>query len=293
MICSCSKFSIDEAGTNVVVLSRNGANMAAVSFSQSVLVVDTLYSPDAAAEAKKEIEKLFPGKIISTVINTHGHYDHAYGNQVFSDVRIIAHKTAENVMRLNYKDENIKNILKKVSSEKFILTPANLVTDKSHVETIDIVPVYIEWIGNGHSSSDLLIAIPEYKVIFTGDVFMGSGFPKFKTYKGNNMYPGNWSVNRYIEALGTVLNLGEYKYAVPGHGRYFNPDRLKLWLKYFRLLKKDIHSLIKEGKKGNDIVSKLKKKEHYITLFKEYNFTEYPLIHHRTFIRKFYESLKK
>ena len=72
------------------------ANSLIVINEESVLVVDTHQSLSAARALLAEIRKL-TDKPVRTVVNTHWHGDHVYGNQVyrqaFPDVKFIGHHT--------------------------------------------------------------------------------------------------------------------------------------------------------------------------------------------------------
>ena len=68
-----------------------GSNNVAIVGDRDVLVVDTGTSP-AAARAFIEDLKLVTTKPIRYVVNTHFHYDHTDGNQVYAgNADIIAH----------------------------------------------------------------------------------------------------------------------------------------------------------------------------------------------------------
>src|SRR5204863_3474152 len=57
-----------------------------------VILVDDHVSPAAASVLLDELKEI-TAKPVRTVINTHFHYDHAHGNQVFGkDVEIIGHE---------------------------------------------------------------------------------------------------------------------------------------------------------------------------------------------------------
>ncbi len=70
------------------------ASSLVVVQSDHVVVVDTRESPAAARALLADIRRL-TDKPVTTVINTHWHGDHVYGNQVFAEafpgVRIVAH----------------------------------------------------------------------------------------------------------------------------------------------------------------------------------------------------------
>src|SRR5215471_4484484 len=68
-------------------------NSSVIVNDDDVIVVDDHVSPAAAWVLLDEIKE-FTNKPVTTVINTHFHFDHAHGNQVFdsSRVNIIGHE---------------------------------------------------------------------------------------------------------------------------------------------------------------------------------------------------------
>ena len=67
-------------------------NSTVIVNDRDVVVVDDHVSPAAAWVLLEEI-KTFTDKPVTTVINTHFHFDHAHGNQIFAPgVQIIGHE---------------------------------------------------------------------------------------------------------------------------------------------------------------------------------------------------------
>ena len=67
-------------------------NSAVIVNDDDVMIVDDHVSPAAAWVLLEEVKKLTP-KPVRYVVNTHFHFDHAHGNQVFGpDVEIIGHE---------------------------------------------------------------------------------------------------------------------------------------------------------------------------------------------------------
>jgi len=67
-------------------------NSTVIVNSDDVILVDDHVSPAAAWVLLDEIKTL-TNKPVRTVINTHFHYDHAHGNQIFEkDVAVIGHE---------------------------------------------------------------------------------------------------------------------------------------------------------------------------------------------------------
>ncbi|MBI4419596.1 MAG: MBL fold metallo-hydrolase, partial [Gemmatimonadetes bacterium] len=69
-----------------------GANAAIIINENDVLVVDSHISPAAAWALLKELKAVTP-KPVRYVVNTHFHFDHTHGNQIFPpDVEVIGHE---------------------------------------------------------------------------------------------------------------------------------------------------------------------------------------------------------
>src|SRR4051812_15970229 len=76
-----------------------GSNNVVIAGDRDVLVVDTGTSP-AAARAFIEDLKLVTTKPVRHVVNTHFHYDHTNGNQVYAGkADIIAHEYVKHAIR--------------------------------------------------------------------------------------------------------------------------------------------------------------------------------------------------
>ena len=69
-----------------------GSNATIVINDDDVLVVDSHISPAAAAALLNELRSI-TDKPVRYVVNTHFHFDHAHGNQIYpEDVQIIGHE---------------------------------------------------------------------------------------------------------------------------------------------------------------------------------------------------------
>jgi glyoxylase-like metal-dependent hydrolase (beta-lactamase superfamily II) len=69
-----------------------GSNTAIIINDDDVVIVDSNISPASAAALAAELKVITP-KPIRYVINTHFHFDHAHGNQIYpADVEVIGHE---------------------------------------------------------------------------------------------------------------------------------------------------------------------------------------------------------
>jgi glyoxylase-like metal-dependent hydrolase (beta-lactamase superfamily II) len=184
--------------------------VAAVNTKKGIVIIDSGMSPSLTARHKSIIEEEFKHSDFKYVINTHHHDDHVNGNQVFKDTEIIAHENAVKRMQENNIKEEItsyvkytrernkirnrlKKTLKKDSGMRkklsdriyisgrmcddyetiFRLTlPTITFTDRLILDMGDLT-IELVYFGPGfHSDNDIIVSIPEEKVVFMGDILM-------------------------------------------------------------------------------------------------------------------------
>src|SRR6266550_3480662 len=102
-----------------------GSNNVVIIGNRDVLVVDTGTTP-AAARAFVEDVKLLTNKPVRYVVNTHFHYDHTDGNQVYAGkADIIAHdyvkqaiQTLNVLQREPFKTSQLTNVPRRIEMLK-------------------------------------------------------------------------------------------------------------------------------------------------------------------------------
>ena len=102
-----------------------GSNIPVIVNDRDVLIVDTGTTPAAARALIEDLEKI-TDKPVRHVVNTHFHYDHTDGNQVFaSTADIIGHEyVREAILHLNvlarepYKTSQLTNVPNRIEALK-------------------------------------------------------------------------------------------------------------------------------------------------------------------------------
>lgn len=201
-----------------------GSNTAIIVNDDDVVVIDSSISPAAATALAREL-KTITDKPIRYVINTHFHFDHAHGNQVYpADVQIIGHEFTHEML-LNggsigrtygrFTDWMASEPGGAEGQEGLIPTPPNMtLTDKLTLYR-GAREIQLLFFGRGHTGGDVVVYLPAEKILFSGDLllesmpFMGDGFPT------------DW-----IDTLERLKAL-EFDTVVPGHGRPFS-DRERI-----------------------------------------------------------------
>ena len=89
---------IVELETGVFARLHAGLTNAGIIIGDnSVLVIDSLRVPSFARDLISDVKHL-TDKPIEYVIDTHSHWDHAWGNEEFPNATIVAHENARNEM---------------------------------------------------------------------------------------------------------------------------------------------------------------------------------------------------
>jgi cyclase len=207
----------------------------------SVLVVDTGAGPNEAAVLREAIRALTPLPV-RYVVDTHFHFDHAFGLQAFPDALVIGHDATRALLgpdalrgrtvagylsMLPAQIEGTRAAAEKESSpdKRAELTHSADALRAYQAELTALVPtppqltlgdrltlwlgrreVRLLHLGRGHTAGDVVVYLPQQRVVCTGDLFNG--------YIG---YMGDAYVDEWAETLGRFAAL-DFETVIPGHG---------------------------------------------------------------------------
>ncbi len=206
-----------------------------------VVVIDALGSPELARRLLKEIAKV-TNKPIHTVVLTHYHADHIYGLQVFKDLgaRIVAHRAAR-----EYLTSDTARLRLEVSrqdlwpwvDEKTRLVEADEWLSHSKTITVGGVRFDIQPVGPSHTAEDLVVYLPQQKVLFAGDLVFRNRIP----------FVGQADSRHWIEAMESLLKF-DARWVVPGHGPISNEPKadMKLTRDYLLYLRESMGRAAKD-----------------------------------------------
>jgi len=245
-------------------------NSSFIVNDNDVIVVDDHVSPAAAWVLLEEIKEV-TNKPVTTVINTHFHFDHAHGNQIFApNVQIIGHEFTRRMLLSNsigmplYQNYvtglpgQIDGLKKRIASEADAAAKAKLQTQLQVAENNlasqkELKPtppnvtlatqmtlyrgsreIQIRFLGRGHTAGDVVVLLPNEKVVMTGD-FLTSGLSNM-----SDSYPEEW-----VTSLDALKKL-DFDTVLPGHGDAFT-DKTKI--DYFQAYLRDVWSEVSRLKK--------------------------------------------
>jgi glyoxylase-like metal-dependent hydrolase (beta-lactamase superfamily II) len=222
-----------------------GSNAGFVIGDDGVLVIDTFFYPDAARALLGEIRRI-TDKPIRYVVNTHYHIDHVSGDALFkaAGATIIAHSNVPGWIH----GENVHlmggdKIRPDIKAQIDALILPDRTVDGTTILTlgkrrIELRPV------TGHTGGDLLVSVPDAKVLFAGDILWNHISPT--TIDGKIII---WTQDlAHLEAMPGPVTF------VPGHGEVATAKDVDDMKTLFQDLTRLTREARKEGLSGDALV---------------------------------------
>lgn len=145
---------------------------------------------------------------VTTLINTHHHGDHTYGNSFMGSEVIIGHDLTRTELLAAGPPTN-SGLWDPVDWGAIVMRPPNLTYSDSITLWSDDRPIEVSYVGRpAHTSNDSVVWLPEQKVLFCGDLLFNGGTPFLLM----------GSVTGAIHVLTHVISAFPATTIVPGHG---------------------------------------------------------------------------
>ena len=204
-----------------------------------VLLFDT-GSSEAIGESLRETIAQVTDKPVRWIVNSHAHGDHWLGNAAFEpDVEeIIASTKVAQVIEISGRTwiDLFNRMTDGVTGESRIVPPNRRVDERTEADFGGIGVVLFPS-GGSHSPGDLLLWLPEHRVLMGGDVVYSDRMPST-----NNSRIGQW-----IDILDQLVAL-EPKVVIAGHGGVTDVTGLMRLRHLLVTFKEAVASGIEEGK---------------------------------------------
>jgi len=230
-------------GTGSLVVMSNAA---IVEGDRDVLVVDSHVSPGGAWALREELKSV-TSKPIRYVVNSHYHFDHSHGNQIYGpDVQIIGHEFAREMILAGKSQDSRarqffvgavpgqiaslkKRIAEAADAAERTRLETQLAVQQNHLEGTNAVTptppnvtlndrltlhlggreIRIMFMGRGHTAGDVIVYLPKERLIATGDLLVEG-----------TAYSGDAYIPDWIDTLEKVKAL-DFETVLPGHGAAF------------------------------------------------------------------------
>ena len=141
------------------------------------------------------VPRLGPGRQrIGTLVNTHSNGDHTFGNQLVSGARILASRACAEEMAQHRPEHRAEMARRwrefgnagaaahelydgKFDFEGIVYTPPTETFDRGLTLHVGAKKVQLLEVGPAHTRGDVLVHVPQDRVVFTGDIVFNRGRP--------------------------------------------------------------------------------------------------------------------
>ena len=245
--------STERITDNLHVLFGNGGNILVSTGDDGVLLVDD-QMPEAKNVILRAIRKL-GGRSVDYIINTHWHFDHAEGNNVFgpSGAQIIAQENSRYMM-LNPQPINLSFIV--YPQQPYPLEAVPEITYKNSMNLhLNGDQIELYHFGHAHTTGDTAVYLRDSNVLHMGDVFNMTGPPFIDADNGGSID----GIIHFCEEILKVVN--DETIVVPGHGPISTTGDIQTYIDMLIVVRDRIRSLIEEGKTLEEILASDPSKE--------------------------------
>jgi glyoxylase-like metal-dependent hydrolase (beta-lactamase superfamily II) len=261
-----------------------GSNNVVIVNDTDVLIVDTGTSPAAARAFVEDVKKV-TDKPIRYVVNTHFHYDHTAGNQIFGpEVQIMATDylyqmlaTTDVLHREPFLTSQVTNLSTRINTlngqiaaegnaqqkaalqkdlaetqrlqqqnSEIKVTPPNIHYSTKMVLNKGGREIDLMFLGRGHTGGDTVVYLPKERIVCTGDLM-----------ESRLAYMGDAFFSEWITTLEALKKL-DFAVDLPGHGVPFtNKSLITAYQAYLADLISQVTKLKNEGVSPDDAAKRV------------------------------------
>ncbi len=229
------------------------SNAGLVHGSAGSLLVDTLFDLKLTAEMLAELRRVATADApITTVVNTHANGDHCYGNSLLAEAQIIASTACAEEMAKSPASELAEMMAhtpEMGATGRFLerifgvfdfegiepVAPSTTFDGELELSVGDRRVALME-VGPAHTGGDVIVYLPDERVVFTGDIVFHGGHPIV------------WAgpVANWVDACKRLASL-DLSVIVPGHGPLAGPSVLDDLVGYFEWLTAEAGERFRSG----------------------------------------------
>ncbi len=240
-------------------------NTAIIENDDGMMVVDTHSKPSAARVIVERLRQM-TSKPVRYVVNTHFHWDHWHGNEVYPAAYPNAEIVSNNITREAMVRKGLKRIQDHVrtvpaeiaklradvaaaTSDRRTKLESDLKLAEAYLAEVKRLKpalptiafeqtmklyrrdreIHLLHLGRAHTEGDVFVYLPKEKIVITGDALIG-----WTPYMGDG-YPEDWA--------GTLDRLAQldFTHIIMGHGDVVGRD----WLQTFRAYVHDMVAAVR------------------------------------------------
>jgi cyclase len=200
-------------------------NTGFITGRQGVISIDTC-STERRTRAYLDAIAAVSRQPVRTLVNTHHHGDHTYGNCLLPGATIVGQARCRDEVIASGPPANL-GIWTEVDWGDLEVAPPFLTFETAVTLWADELRCEIRYVGTpAHTTNDSIIHIPERSVLFAGDLLFNGGTPFLLM----------GSITGAIEVLEQVVAPLGAQTIVPGHGPVGGPELIGEVLGYLRFV---------------------------------------------------------
>lgn len=198
--------------------------------SRGVVSIDAC-ATEARTRAYLEAMRVVTDRPVTTLVNTHHHGDHTFGNYLFPGATIVAHENARPAMR-DWGRPRSAPFWSDVDWGEVELALPFLTYRAGVTLWVDDTEVQVTHVGTAaHTTNDSIVWVPEHRLLYSGDVLFNGGTP----------FLVQGSIAGAVQVLETVIRPLGARTIVPGHGAVTGPELIDDVLRYLRFVQDLAH----------------------------------------------------
>jgi cyclase len=201
--------------------------------SRGVVSIDTCSTERRTRAYLAAVAAVTP-QPVRTLVNTHHHGDHTYGNCLLPAATIVGHARCREEVLAAGPPAN-RGVFSDVDWGGLEVAPPFLTYEAGITLWVDDLRCDVRYVGTpAHTTNDSVIHVPDRSVLFAGDLLFNGGTPFLLM----------GSISGAIEVLEQVVRPFGARTIVPGHGPVCGPEVIDDVLGYLRFVER----LAREGK---------------------------------------------
>jgi len=271
-----AKFEIKKVadGVHVAVAApayKVNSNTAIIESDDGVIVVDTHSKPSAARVIVERLREM-TSQPVRYVVNTHFHWDHWHGNEVYPaaypNAEIVTnHLTREAMVKKGLKriQDHVRQVPGEIARLRTALAAAapaerprleaDLRLAESYLGEVRALrpalptiafeqtmklyrrdrEIHLLHLGRAHTEGDVFVYLPKEKVVITGDALIG-----WTPYMGDG-YPEDW-----VSTIDRLARL-DFTHVIMGHGEVAGRDWVGTFRSYVHDMVEAVRAEVAEG----------------------------------------------
>ena len=213
-------------------------NPAFVAAADQVIAIDACATERRTRLFREAIRRLSE-QPVRTLVNTHAHLDHTFGNYLFAEDAVIVGHTNCRAEILHDAPELPSRARQMFPSVEWgaieVVAPSLTFEDRLSLYAGEL-ELELIYVSPAHTNTDVVVWLPERKVVIAGDIVFHRGTP----------FALMGSVAGWLEALDRVRALGA-ETIVPGHGPVAGPEVLDDVADYLRFVQRSARAGFEAG----------------------------------------------